>query len=389
MKDGLLQRAEGSWSIVVDLGYVTDATGLRKRKQKWVTFHGTRSEARKKRDELRRDANRGEFIESTKLTLGEWLTEWLDKAVKPPCRTQRTYVTYKGVIETHIKPALGALRLQALKPIDLERYYGSLTGLAPATVRLHHATLSAALKAAERSGLVYRNVATIAGNRPRVPQTHEDVTAHVWEAHEARRFLETAKTAGPQKAAFYALALDSGARKSELAGLKWTDLDLQRGRLTIQRQLLDGGEFGSTKTGKARTIELGVETLALLKAHKVHQAELKLRNRTVYHDGGLLFAREWDEDIGRHRLGLPIAVKGLSRGFDRLAKTAGVRRIKIHGLRHKCATLLLSAGVPANVVQHRLGHSNVAMTLGIYSHALPSMQQDAAARLGALLHNRM
>jgi integrase len=126
----------------------------------------------------------------------------------------------------------------------------------------------------------------------------------------------------------------------------------------------------------------------LLKEHKKHQATIKMRNRQHYHDLGLVFAKEWGDLHNRtDSLGLPLQVNTIGeREFGRLIKAAGVRRIKFHGLRHTVATLMLSAGVPAHVVQRRLGHAKIEMTLGIYAHALPSMQQDAAARLASLLH---
>lgn len=125
---------------------------------------------------------------------------------------------------------------------------------------------------------------------------------------------------------------------------------------------------------------------ALLARHRKHQAEIKLRNRLHYTDLGLLFAKEWGDLHNRaDSLGLPLKVNTIGdREFARLIKAARVR-IKFHGLRHTVATLMLSAGVPAHVVQRRLGHSKVEMTLGIYAH-VPSMQQDAAAKVAALLH---
>ena len=392
MRGMLKQRYRGSWSLVLDDYETNPATGGRVRKRKWITFRGTRKQAERRLNELVHAADRGELVEPTKMTLGEWLVELLEKAIKPPRRTQSTYDESLRIVEKHITPKLGALRLQALKPLDLEAYYTGPTTLASASVAVHHAILHSALKAALRAGLVYRNVAALAENKPRARKGQSaDVLAHVWEAPEARQFLATAKAAGAQPAAFYTLAIDSGARKSELAGLKWSDLDVERGRLTIQRQLLKvrrDPEFGPTKTKRVRTIELAAETLALLKAHKSHQAEVKIRNRQHYRDHGLIFAKEWGDLHGRaDSLGGPLQVNTIgSREFDRLIKAAGVRRIKFHGLRHTCATLLLTAGVQANVVQHRLGHANVTMTLQVYGHAIPSAQQDAAARLAALLH---
>jgi integrase len=135
---------------------------------------------------------------------------------------------------------------------------------------------------------------------------------------------------------------------------------------------------------------LNAETIALLKAHKQHQAEFKMANRTTYHDFGLVFAKEYGElRTRKDLLGQPLQANNLGeRSLDRLRKGADVRRIKFHGLRHACATLLLRAGEPVHVVAQRLGHSDVSITLNTYAHVLPDVQQGAADRLGAVLHGR-
>ena len=247
------------------------------------------------------------------------------------------------------------------------------------------------LKAAMRAELVTRNVATLVSNKPHAPEGHDDVLANVWEAHEARQFLMTAKAAGPQQAAFYSLALDTGMRKAELCGSKWSDLGAT-GRLTVRRQLVKPGSepiYGPVKNKTPRQLELGAETLNLLREHRRLQAELKLRNRQHYHDHGLIFAKEWGDRTRRYdTLGDPLQMNNLGqREYAKLITASGVRRIKFHGMRHTCATLLLQAGVPAHVVQKRLGHKRIEMTLSTYAHALPSMQQDAADRLAEILHH--
>jgi integrase len=200
-----------------------------------------------------------------------------------------------------------------------------------------------------------------------------------------------AKAAGPQPAAFYTLALDSGARKGELCGLAWSDVDLEAGKARIVHQLLTPGPeptFGPPKTGRPRTISLAAETVGLLRAHKRHQAEVKMANRTTYTDHGLVFAKEW-ADVRKHTdtLGQPLQANNLGqRGYAKLIEAAGVRRIKFHGLRHTCATLMLQAREPVHVISERLGHKKVEITLNIYAHVLPDMQQGAGDRLGALLH---
>ncbi|MFQ5992152.1 MAG: tyrosine-type recombinase/integrase [Nitrospiraceae bacterium] len=126
----------------------------------------------------------------------------------------------------------------------------------------------------------------------------------------------------------------------------------------------------------------------MLRRHRSHQAEIKLANRAAYHDHALIFAKEWGEvRHQKHHLGDPLQMNNLGqREFAKLVKAAKVRPIKFHGMRHTCGTLLLQAGVPIKVVQERLGHKKIEITLGIYAHALPSMQQDAAVKLGAILH---
>ena len=285
--------------------------------------------------------------------------------------------------------------LQKLKPLDIAVYYASHASLAPATVGLHSAVLSAALKSAVKNEILTRNVVSLAEGRPTIKRSADEIVANVLDVDDARKLLAAAKAAGSRQAAFYALALDSGARIGELAGLTWRDVDFEGGRLTLMRQLAstkltkEGAvQFGPLKAGKARTIDLGAETISLLRAHKRQQAELKLKNRATYRDLGLIFAKEQADLFGKYaELGTPIQFHNVAGGeFARLLKKAGVKKVTFHGLRHTSATLLLLSGESAKVVSERLGHSKIAMTLDIYSHVLPSMGRGAADRLGALLH---
>ena len=335
MRGSLRQRYKGSWSLILDLGSQVDVeTGQRKRKQKWVTFRGTRRDAERKLAELLHASHTRTWVEPSTVTVGDWLQDWLEKAIKPPRRTLRAYDTYKSAITRHLQPKLGAIRLQELLAVDIERYHATL-GLAPATGEKHHAILNSALKAAVRADLVARNVAPLATNKPRAPEGHEDVLAHVWEAHEAKQFLATAKAAGAQPAAFYSLALETGMRKGELGGLRWSDLGAS-GTLTVQRQLVKPGSqpiFGPVKNKAPRQLELAPATVALLRTHRAHQAEIKLRNRQHYHDHGLMFAKEWSD---------------LQRRYDTLGDPLQVNNLG-------------QAGVPAHVVQQRSGIEVIAL----------------------------
>jgi integrase len=282
MKGCLRQRYKGSWSITLDVGYAMDPiTGTRTRRQKSITVQGTKRDAEKKLAELLHDVNRQQFVEPSKRMLGEWLDEWLEKSIKP-AKAIRTYESYRGVIDRYLKPQLGGIRLQEVKAVDLEHYYHGLAaqrlirravdhgkGLSPASVRQHHNVLHAALQAALLDGLVFRNVAKLVKGKPRMAKSHHEAQTQCWDRREAQAFLSAAKATGPQAAAFYAVALDSGARKAELCGLRWTDLDWTTGVLTIRQQLsrqLPGPAWGPVKNGRPRSVHLSPETVALLRS---------------------------------------------------------------------------------------------------------------------------
>lgn len=217
--------------------------------------------------------------------------------------------------------------------------------------------------------------------------------ANCWTRDEARQFLTTAKQAGAQPAAFYALALETGMRKNELCGLAWKHVNADAGEVTVERQLTGGGcepAYGPPKNGRARTIAITPATVELLKTHKRTQAQLKMANRATYTDLGLVFAKEYGDLRKRvDTLGHPLQSNNLGeRSFARLCTAARVRKITFHGLRHTCATLLLAAGEPVHIVAERLGHRDASITLDVYAHVQKSHQRDAAARIGALLHGR-
>ena len=161
--------------------------------------------------------------------------------------------------------------------------------------------------------------------------------------------------------------------------------------ITLKHQLTKEGpspEFGPMKSGEERTLEITPELADLLRAHKAHQAKLKMRNRGVYRDHGLVFAKGWkDLSSGRANLGDPLPVRSIGvREFAPLVKEAGVPSIKFHGLRHTAATLALIAGVDVKTVSFRLGHSKTSITLDLYSHVVPELQKAAVGKIRSILH---
>lgn len=380
MRGHLVKRYKGSWSIVLDLGRQRDSQGRLKRIQKWFSCTGTKKEAEERLSELLHRYHQGSVLEPSRMLLSDWLDRWLETAVKPG-RALRTYETYRSIIEKHLKPGLGHHAIGKLRPDHLEAYYHGCT-LDPKTLENHHNVLSGALGVAVRHKLVRENVASLVMNKPRDKGDHEALHEQCWEVEEARAFLAAARAMGPQQAAFYHLALESGARKGELCGFKWVDLDFESGKITVMRQLIKRWPdpiFGPPKNKKPRTIDLSQEALGLLRKQRAAQAEIKLLAGNTYQDQGLIFAYE------QPPFGMPLSANNLGqREFYKLIKAANVRPITIHGLRHTAATLMLKEGIPIKVVSERLGHKKVTITLEIYAHALPSMQREAATKLGAL-----
>ena len=296
------------------------------------------------------------------------------------------------MIRKHLTPALGSIQLQSLRPGQITAYYAAkiAEGYSSRTLQQHHAVLNVALASAVKQGVVTKNVAALVDAKPRGRANRDEAKKHCWTADEARAFLIAAQKSGTQDAALFAFGLDTGARQGEILATRWADLDLDAGTVVVDRTLLSRNgdpEYGPTKTGKTRTIDLNTATVALLRQHKATQAELKMANRTTYRDHGLTFAREWRDVQKRTQvLGQPLTPDGFTRAMKRIIEAAGVRRIKPHGLRHTMATLLLTNGEALHVVSTRLGHANPTMTLEAYAHVLPSHGRAAAATLGRLLH---
>jgi integrase len=199
-----------------------------------------------------------------------------------------------------------------------------------------------------------------------------------WSASEVRTFLGA--TADDDLSALWRLALLTGMRRGELLALRWQDVNLDSGMLSVRRTLTyskAGYAFGEPKTAKGkRRIELDSGCVDALRAHRTRQLERRLMYGSVWIDTDLVF------ENGTGSL-LPPNVLG--KRFQQAAKATGLPRIRLHDLRHTAASLMLENGAHPKIVQERLGHSDIAMTLNRYSHVMPGMQRDVTDRLAALL----
>src|SRR5690625_1169142 len=387
------QRSKGSWPIILDWGMVNEVdpkTGkvVRKRKRQRYTIRCTKRAATIKMNEMVTEINRGQYIEPSKMTLGDLLTEWLE-TVKAGGRLKlRTIETYEGDIDNHIMPKLGTIPLQQLTALDLQRYYNSLD-LAGSTKAGHHVVINSALKLGVANGYVLRNVAQMVQEKPKRRERNAGAKENYWTASDARKFLDSLSGEPLQTRLFYTLALETGARKGELCGLKWDDFDPKAQAITISRTLVKPGRnpiFGPTKNKEPRTLSLDPATVRMLERHRAQQNERKMANRKHYNDLGLIFAKDWAHMTRRYDvLGDPLQANNLGeREFNPFVERAGVKRITFHGMRHTFATLALEAGYSPHVVQYMLGHKRIEETLGTYSHVTERMKQEVASGMASL-----
>jgi integrase len=338
-------------------------------------FYGeSREEARRKLNQAIKAIDTGTYTDSRGRRLGEFLDQWLEEVVKPRVR-QWTFAGYEVHIRLHIKPTLGAIALDELTPLDVQRWMNRKVGegLSAKSVRYMRGTLRAALNQAIRWGMISRNVAMLV-EPPRGPQYE----IRPFDPEEARTFLTGIR--GDRLEALYSVALALGLRQGEALGLQWRDVDLDRGLIRVVHQLqrVDSKlTLVSLKTDKSRrTLQVPASTLRGLRDHHARQAAEREQLGDGWHDRDLVFTKPD---------GRPLEGSTVTRLFHHHLDEAGLPQRRFHDLRHSCATLLLVQGVSPRVVMEVLGHSDVGMTLNTYSHVVPQLRREAADRMEEIL----
>jgi integrase len=379
MKGHIKQRTKGSWSIVIDAGKDPESG---KRRQQWHTIRGTKRDAQRALREMLTAMETGTYVKPSNLSVGEWLSQWLESYVSIST-TPRTQESYRYIIKAHLLPALGSMPLNQLQPQHLMNYYGRALsqgridgkgGLSARSVLYHHRILSEALDHAVKMGYVVRNVAEAVQ-----PPRPDRATVSTLSRFNIERFLDAAQKTPYY--VFYSTLLYTGLRRGELLALKWHNLDLDQGMLHVTESAykLGNGDYivKEPKTPHSRrAVALPPSLIELLRYYRDRQTGIMAKLGTSLIEDGFVFIKPDGE---------PLDPNLVSRNFGKLIKNAELPHIRLHDLRHTHATIMLEAGVHPKIVSERLGHANIGITLDIYSHVLPGLQEAAADKFDQML----
>lgn len=376
--------------VVVELGRANN-----KRPRIVRTVYGLQQDAQRVLTKLLRELDTGEYIEPEKMTVRELLERWQREYADAPGKlSPTTRQRYASIIERHLIPSLGHLRLSRLTPLQIHESYtramrtgkasrrktgedeppAAPSGLSPTTVRQHHAVLHRALGWAVRMRLIANNPADAV--EPPQPARRE---MRALSPDEMRKLLDAARET--ELYVPVVLALTTGMRRGEILALRWRDVSLRDATAHVSRTVVEtksgGLEYKEPKTQSARRlVALPPSAVAALKWQRRDQGRRRKKLAGQYEERNLVV------DLAT---GAPMRPDALSASFRRLARRAKLEGVRFHDLRHTHATALVAAGEHPKVISDRLGHASTAFTLTTYGHVLPAMQRAAAERFEELL----
>jgi len=375
MRGHIRERSPGHWAIILD---IRDSE-IGKRKRKWHSFEGTKRAAQRECARLISELNGGGYVEPTRTTVSEYLDRWLDHMKAQV--TARSHERYTEIAKKNLAPLLGSAILAKLKPPQIAAAYTKALaegrcdrtgGLSTRTVHHMHRVLRQALQQGVRWGVLARNPADVVR-----PPKVERSTLQTYDVVQTVELLDSMR--GTRMLMPVALAVLCGLRRGEIAALRWRNVDLDAAQIAVvenAEQTRDAVRYKEPKSGRARTVALSATMIEELRAHRVAQAQELLRL-------GLRISA--DSFVVAQVDGAPLQPRSITHEWVRLIGKTALPRIRFHDLRHAHATHLLASGVHPKVASERLGHSKVGITLDLYSHVLPGMQADAAARVDAAL----
>lgn len=358
-KEGtIFQKPNGKWraQIVLNGGRLSKTANTRSEAQEWLRA-------------TRNQIDSGLTLRGAKTTYGEFLTEWLVTAKQR--LTVGTHYSYSQLTAKYILPVLGKIKLRDLNPSSIQRFYNQKVteGVGLRTVQKAHTVIHASLNGALKMGLIGRNPDD--ATQPPKP-THKEM--RFLNQAEVKNLLQTAKRVEERNYALYFLAIVTGMRQGELLGLKWENVDLEKGILNVKFSLtrLPGGTLKIQKPktkSSERAIKLGKESISVLVEQSKRQRREKEKSNGYWQETGHVFTST---------VGTAIDPTNLTRQFSHLLKEAGLGKVRFHDLRHTAASLMLNNGVDVLVASRRLGHAKPSITLDVYGHLIPSVQAEAA-----------
>jgi integrase len=411
----ITKRPDGRWVARVDLGW---QGGKRRRK---AVYGRTRREVADKLPKVLRDVQQGAPLPDERQTVAQFLTRWLDE--KRTRLRLRAWATYEQAIRLHLVPGIGKIPLARLTPAQLDTWFREhqQNGASPRAIRYARTVLRAALNQARKWRVVAQNVAELV-EAPR----HQAREIQPLTPEQARTLLESAK--GHRLGGIVSVATALGLRLGEALGLRWADVDFDAGTLSVKQALeRSGGDSAARRpliverrelrkrlaaapkrsaerrelrarlealharwrtvrttlkttepksARSRRTIRMPAIVVAALKAHRTRQLEDRLAAGGTWNDSGFVFTSP---------IGTALEPRNVAREFHGLLAAADLPAVRFHDLRHTAATSLLAQGVDPRTIMETLGHSQISLTLNTYSHVLPALQADAAAKLDAIL----
>lgn len=369
MKGSIREKSKHSWQLQI---YTTpDANG--KYRRFFETVRGKKSDAQKRLNELLVSLDKGVYTPPGRMTMAEHLRSWLDGYVKTNC-SPRTLDGYRSILENHLIPAIGGLKLKQLTPQVIQGYYGkACEKLSHRTVHHQHRVLSESLKYAVRQGYLGRNPCDLVD-----PPTPYKKIMRTMTPREVEILLNVAKDSY-----YYPIiytAISSGLRQAELLGLRWRDLDLDMLSISVNQVLYKrGGKtvFKEPKTAHSRRrVAMTPKLAAFLRTHRANREVFALEMGRILSLDDLLFTSITGEALNP---------SVLTHNFHKLTVKAGLSGVRFHDLRHTCASLMLLRGAKPKVISEALGHASVAFTMDVYSHIIEDMQSDAMALLDEVL----
>ncbi|NNE98000.1 MAG: site-specific integrase [Pyrinomonadaceae bacterium] len=372
MAGQLIKKNDNTWLVRIFLG--RNAEGKRQYFSK--TIHGAKKDARKFLTAKLREKDLGVFVEPASTSLSDFLDRWLEQIAKNKLR-ERTFDNYESLIKNHIRPKLGLKRLCDIQSYEIQKLYNEMikAKYSPKTIKHVHNVLSSALKQAVRWKMLIQNPCDLC-ELPRMERTE----MKYFSREETAKFLKTAKD--DKYFAIFLVAIETGMRPEEYLGLKWKDIDFENGNLSVRRALVSqkGGGFIFTEPktkNSRRNLPLSKTVVDTLKAHRRKQLEERFKLGADYENLNMVFATG---------IGTPLLHGNfLRRHFKPIRDKAGLPKIRLYDLRHTTATLLLLDGEHPKVVQERLGHASIVLTLDTYSHVLPTMQKTATDKMEKLM----